>query len=303
MSGAPVHAFTEQPIRHKLHVNGLDLVVYEWPGAGDPILLIHATGFHARCWQAVVESLPGRHVFALDMPSHGASARKPPPYEWTHFGADVLGVVAALRLERLLGVGHSMGGHALVLAAAAQPALFRGLILVDPVIVDPDFARGMRRVSAAEHPISRRRNRWESPEQMFESFRRKEPYARWDARVLMDYCRYGLVPAADGEGFELACPPDLEAEVYATMKMDDVLPALARVTMPVEVIRARSRRPDESPFDFSPSPTWERLASLLPDAVDEQLPDCSHFIPMERPRWMAERIARADARLGGATTG
>jgi pimeloyl-ACP methyl ester carboxylesterase len=297
------HAFTEQPIRHKLHVDGLDLVVYEWPGAGDPILLIHATGFHARCWQAVVEALPERHVFALDMPSHGESARKPPPYEWTHFGADVLGVVESLGLERVLGVGHSMGGHALVLAAAARPALFRGLILVDPVIVEPEYASNMRRLRAAEHPVSRRRNRWESPEQMFEVFSRKEPYARWERRVLMDYCRYGLLPAAGGEGFELACPPDLEAEVYASMKMDDVVSALPRVQMPVEIIRARSRRPDESLSDFSSSPTWAGLAAALPDAVDEQLPDCSHFIPMERPRWMAERIARAWARLGGARAG
>jgi len=294
------HAFTDEPIRHKLHVHGLELVAYEWPGAGDPILLIHATGFHARCWRAVVEALPGLHVFALDMPSHGASARRAPPYDWTHFGADVLGAVEALGLARVLGVGHSMGGHALVLAAAARPDRFRGLVLVDPVIVDPEVLRTMRRVRAAEHPISRRRNRWESPQQMFAAFSRKEPYARWDPGVLMDYCRFGLVPLPDGDGFELACPPDLEAEVYASMRMDDILPLLPRVQLPVEVIRARARRADESPFDFSPSPTWERLAAILPDATDEQLADCSHFIPMERPQWMAGRIARFRERPGGA---
>ena len=67
--------------------------------------------------------------------------------------------------------------------------------------------------------------------------------------------------------------------------------------MPVEIIRARARRPEESLFDFSASPTWDRLVEQFPDATDEQLTDCSHFIPMERPRWTAERIARADARM------
>ena len=298
-AAATGHAFTEQPIRHKLAVNGLALAVYEWPGEGDPILLVHATGFHARCWQAVVEALPGKHVFAIDMPSHGGSGRKPPPYNWMHFGDDVRGVVEALGLERLLGVGHSMGGHAVVVAAAARPERFRGLLLVDPVIVAPEIgALVAGGVSAESHPIRKRRNRWDSAQEMFDAFKAKEPYSRWDPRVLMDYCRYGLVPARGG-GYVLACPPDLEAEVYAGAGSSDILPLLPCVRMPVEIIRARARRPDESLFDFSASPTWDRLVEQFPDAIDEQLADCSHFIPMERPRWMAGRIARADARMRG----
>ena len=95
----------------------------------------------------------------------------------------------------------------------------------------------------------------------------------------------------------LACPPDLEAEVYAGAGTSDIYALLPQVRVPVEIIRARARRPGDSLFDFSSSPTWERLAEQFPDATDEQLADCSHFIPMERPRWMAERIARADARM------
>src|SRR3546814_6883623 len=45
-------------------------------------------------------------------------------------------------------------------------------------------------------------------------FADRPPYANWDPRVLADYCTYGLLPAAEGEGFELACPPALEASVY-----------------------------------------------------------------------------------------
>jgi len=44
---------------------------------------------------------------------------------------------------------------------------------------------------------------------------------------------------------------------------------------------------------------FELFVSL--NATDEQLADCSHFIPMERPRWIAERIARADARMVAGT--
>jgi pimeloyl-ACP methyl ester carboxylesterase len=286
-----------EPRRHTLAVNGLELAAWEWAGQGAPILLVHATGFHARCWSAVVRRLPGRHVFALDMPSHGASARKPPPYDWTHFGDDLAGAIEALDLGHLTGVGHSMGGHAMVLAAARLPARFRGLMLIDPVIVEPAFAaRVSGRMRAAEHPIARRRNLWESPAQMEATFAGKEPYSRWDPEVLHDYCRYGLRAAADGQGFELACPPELEAEVYVGMHMRDIFKAIPQVTVPVEIIRARARRPDEQPFDFSPSPTWEKLAGCFANARDEQLAERSHFIPMEIPEWTAARIAAfADA--------
>ena len=296
-AAAARHAFTEQPLRHEIAVNGLGLVAWEWPGEGDPILLVHATGFHARCWRAVVEALPGRRIVAPDMPSHGESGRKTPPYDWIHFGEDLLGVVEALGLRRVLGVGHSMGGHAVVVAAAKAPERFRGLMLLDPVIVAPEVgALVAGGVTAEAHPIRKRRNRWESPQEMFDAFQGRQPYAAWDPRVLMDYCRYGL-EAAEGGGYVLACPPDLEAEVYAGAGTGDIYALLARVRMPVEIIRARARRPGDSLFDFSCSPTWDGLAAQFPDASDEQLADCSHFIPMERPGWLAARIARSDARL------
>lgn len=280
------------PVRHRLLVDGLELVAWEWPGSGDPILLVHATSFHGRCWDAIVEALPDRRVFALDMPSHGASARRAPPYDWRRFGMDVREAVDALGLQRVLGVGHSMGGHAMLLAAATLPQRFRGLLLVDPVIMDPAQLPPPPVKTAAEHPISRRRDHWESPEAMFTAFCQRKPYASWEPRVLRDYCEHGLVADAQG-GFRLACPPVLEAEVYCSLTMDHIMDAIRTVRIPVDVIRARSRRPDEGQFDFGPSPTWDRLAELLADGHDEQLADCSHFIPMERPRWLARRIAQA----------
>ncbi len=61
-------------------VNGLRLHTAFWPGEGDPVLLLHATGFHARCWDEIVRRLPGRPVYAVDLPCHGLSdAVRPPP--------------------------------------------------------------------------------------------------------------------------------------------------------------------------------------------------------------------------------
>ena len=51
-------AAVRAPIEASVTVNGVSLTYFEWGrgSAGDPILLAHATGFHARCWDQVVTS-------------------------------------------------------------------------------------------------------------------------------------------------------------------------------------------------------------------------------------------------------
>ena len=42
---------------------------------------------------------------------------------------------------------------------------------------------------------------------MRDAFATRSPYSLWRPEVLDDYCRHGLLPADDGDGFVLACPP------------------------------------------------------------------------------------------------
>jgi pimeloyl-ACP methyl ester carboxylesterase len=276
------------PTESRVTVNGTELALFEWPGEGTPILLIHATGFHARCWDQVVANLPGRHVYALDMRGHGRSQKLPPPYPWSRFAEDVVAVAKLLVLENIIGVGHSMGGHSVALAAGNAPGLFGSLLLVDPVIqdheryIDPPPATG-------EHYAARRRNTWASPQEMFESFAKRPPFSGWNPDVLRDYCEHGLLPNPDGEGFVLACPPSVEGATYQGSLDIDPYPVIARINVPVRILRARPRDPG-APMDMSRSPTPVDLATHIPGAVDIPLPQYSHFIPMEDPALIARYI-------------
>ena len=87
-------------------VNGLRLHTAFWPGEGDPILLLHATGFHARCWDAVVRRLPGRPVFAVDLPCHGGSDAVRPPPGWDATSDLVTELERQLDLRRVTGAGQ-----------------------------------------------------------------------------------------------------------------------------------------------------------------------------------------------------
>ncbi len=276
-----------EPIEHRARVNGVDLCYFEWTGAGPTIFLAHATGFHARCWDQVVARLPGRRVIAVDMRGHGRSENVAPPYNWMFFAEDVAALARHLNLHDAVAVGHSKGGHAITVAAAREPGIFAKLLLVDPVIM-PRAAYGIQR-DGGPHFAAKRRNQWASIEEMVQRFQGRSPYDLWDAAVLVDYCRYGLLPNPDGEGFVLACPPEVEAATYAGSSGADPYDDIARLTIPVRILRARERTED-SPMDMTSSPTTADLATYFANAEDVPLPQFTHFIPMEAPGLVAEHI-------------
>jgi pimeloyl-ACP methyl ester carboxylesterase len=292
------------PTQHEFQGPKARLTYFEWGTAtasAPTVLLVHATGFHARCWDQVVAALPaGTHVIAPDMRGHGRS-EKVEPYEWDSFGDDLKELVAYLGLEGAVGVGHSMGGHCVTQVAAAQPGVLARLLLLDPVILPPEAYEHERYPglsSPADHPVAKRKGRWRDWQEMFARFEHREPFSRWRREVLEDYCRYGVLPAADGDGFELACPGIVEASVYFNNTQTNVHDLLGRVDVPVLVLRARQRDPEQRDvMDFSVSPTWPELAAHLPDARDVYLPELTHFIPMQAPELVAGLIVDPNAEI------
>jgi len=284
------------PVEHRVRANGIEIAWFEWGrGARGPtFLLAHATGFHARCWDPVIRRLGDRHVIAVDLRGHGRS-EKTEITHWKAFGEDLAAFVRALDLRNLVGVGHSMGGHALTEAAAANPDRFRCLVLIDPVIASPDAYGGggwmITSLGGEPHPTAKRKRHFDSPEAMIERFRDRPPYAGFDPEALRAYCTYGLLPGADGEGFELACPPELEASIYLTSHTNPgVHRSVRALEIPVLVVRAKEPPPDRSVMDFSSSPTWPGLVHEFRKGREVHLADKSHFLPMEIPQLVADLI-------------
>lgn len=271
-----------------LRVNDLDLALWEWPGDGPPLFFVHATGFHGRCWDEVIRRLPGRRAIAVDLRGHGRSDKPDLPYHWRDFGADVAEIVRLLGLGSAVGVGHSMGGHSLVVATGLRPESFASLLLIDPVIFPPSSYGGT--VQADSSYVARRRNHWTSPEEMFERFRGRTPFSQWHPAVLHDYCEYGLL--RDGEKYVLACPPAIEASIYAACNEASANPyeLIPRIAQPVTVMRGGIPWNLEK-FDLAASPTAPDLASRFARGRDLPLAGRSHYIPMEAPELVAAELA------------
>ena len=260
--------------------------------SGQPIFLLHATGFHARCWDRVVAHLPPDHcIIAVDHLGHGRSGADSLA-DWAKTAEPLAALVEELGLSNIIGVGHSMGGHCLVQLAAAMGERFERLVLIDPVIMEPEHykdAPDPASIDPSGHPIARRRSRWDSPQAMFERLKDHPSYGLWKPEILMDYCEHGLLPT-EGGGYDLACPGHLEASVYMGSMCTDPYPFIERVRNPVTILRAPRAEKGEG-LDFTKSPTWPELAGRFADARDVFLPELTHFMPMQEPELIAEYIS------------
>lgn len=280
----------------RVQANGLTFAVTDWPGAEPAVFLAHATSFHARCWDQVVERLPGIHCIAIDMRGHGRSDRPPPPYPWLAFGEDVAAVAEALGLRGTLGVGHSKGGHAVINGAFLNPSAFAALLLIDPVVAPR--ARYSLPAPLTQHPSAKRRNHWASPGEFFERLAGREPFSLWDPLVLRDYCDFGLLPRPDGDGYELACRPEIESLLYSGGAGEaDPYPAIESLELPVRIVRARVRADGEDAAPMSTSTCEPGLATHFKHAEDVYLPEYGHFIPMQSPETVATHIRELWRRL------
>ena len=297
MSDQEAQAATREPTDRHLSVNGENVAYWEWaaePGnAGAPLFFAHATGFHARVFDAVIERLPHRRIISVDLHGHGRSDGGPIT-RWLDVTDKIAALINELHIENAVGIGHSMGGHTLAQCAGDNPAAFARLILFDPVIMDPKFYSDASGIFTGDtpHPAARRKRDFESVEAMIERFRDRDPYELFEARVFEDYCRFGLTERRDGSGFELSCLPEVEASFYGASRTNPgIHEAVKRITAPTTVVRAKQLQA----MDFKGSPTWPELAGQMPNGIDMHRPDRTHFHPFEDPVDAARIIAEAMA--------
>ena len=120
--------------RRSFTVHGMTLRALEWGQPGRPALcFLHGGSAHSHWFDAVVPSFVDRfHIISLDQRGHGQSDWAPDArYGTEQFASDLVGVMDQLAWERMVVVGHSMGGHNSIGFSAWHPDRVRGLCVVD----------------------------------------------------------------------------------------------------------------------------------------------------------------------------
>jgi pimeloyl-ACP methyl ester carboxylesterase len=177
-----------------------------------------------------------------------------------------------------IGVGHSMGGAALVMAEVTRPGTFSALVLAEPILLAPPVRRGSYPLAEV---VRKRRRVFGSRAAARENFVSKLPFSRWGSAALDGYVAGGLVDAANG--VVLGCDPDFEADVYDRSTGHGVLELVSRVSAPVVVLVGE----DSDTYDVE----WAGvIASAFPQGRLEVVRAGTHFIPMEQPEVVAAAV-------------
>lgn len=239
------------------------------------VFFAHATSFCGAVWQPVVDRLPGVECVTWDFAGHGSGPGLELPVHWSRFGRQVLEETE----PGGIGVGHSMGAAAMTMAQLADPKRFRFLVLIEPIVFPGPHTRSDHILSDV---ASRRRSMFESRAEARQNWASKAAFADWDAAALDAYVRCGL--RGDGP-VHLACDPEHEADIYRASNDHDTFERLAEIEVPVLILAGEVS-------DTIPAELARFQADQFQSAGLEIVSGAGHFLPMEKPGLVAERIGR-----------
>lgn len=268
--------------------DGVRIAVHDLGGPTDaraPILLFsHATGFHGRVWAPMASHLCHRYrCLAIDHRGHGLS-RLPrgANLAWSSMGNDTMAVLVSDLIgphRTVYGVGHSMGGAALALAAGQRATRLGSLWLYEPVIAPP----GTLIPAGSSNPMAdgaeRRRAGFPSFRDAESNYSSKPPLNQLHPEALHAYVVGGFAPQPDGS-VRLRCEPTTEAEVFRGAGTSDVWNTFSDLELPIGIVAGRSE-------SFGPSAFVPEMVRSQPGAVLIERPELGHFGPLEDPASMA----------------
>jgi pimeloyl-ACP methyl ester carboxylesterase len=236
----------------------------------------HATSFCGGVWRPVRDRLGEVETVAWDHPGHGSGPVIDLPIDWRQFGEAVLEVTE----PGGIGVGHSMGAAALTMAQLTDPGRFQALVLIEPIIFPGPHRRdeenGMSLVAV------KRKRIFESRKAAMANFEGRPLFSGWDPGALQGYMDCGFIGCGE---VSLACAPEVEAEIYRGSNAHDTFERLGEIDVPVLLMIGK--RSDTISGDMA-----RRQAGQFPRAGLEIVPGAGHFLPMERPQLVSDRVRR-----------
>jgi pimeloyl-ACP methyl ester carboxylesterase len=269
-------------------LDGIIIAMHDFGGQGSPVLLSHATGFHAHCWEPMARILSAsHHVMGFDHRGYGdAETVDPATIEWQQYGNDALAAARHLSAQHdgqpIVGIGHSMGGASLLMAALQEPSLFSALFVFEPIVFPPAPENEDRPSSPLAGGARKRRSTFPTFEAALENFTAKPPMASFHPVAREAYVRHGFKPNANGE-VELKCLPEHEARTYETGGTHSTWGDLANISTRVWVLSG-------APAPFQPSSFASKVAENIPGSTYVQFDEMGHFGPLEHPAHIATLV-------------
>jgi pimeloyl-ACP methyl ester carboxylesterase len=259
-------------------VTGADGVHIEYRvyGTGEPaVVLVHGWSADSSYWRAQLPVLKARYtVVTLDLAGHGASGRNRSDWSMADFGADVAAVVGEIPAQRVVLVGHAMGGPVVLEAASRLGERVAGIIGVEAFrsIGQPPLPR-----ATIDRQVEELRKDFigNTRKLVRESFFTKDADPLFVRRVADD--------------MSLA-PPEVAIGSIIGLNAMDFATLLPKIAVPVVAINS----------DMPPATDETRIRRMLPTFRAVVVPDSGYFLMMEHPQRFNPVLLREIETLAGA---
>lgn len=270
--------------------------IYDFGGEGQLLHFAVANGFPPETYIPLLRPFTARyHVFSL--PPRALWPGEAPPQhkaQWNDtLAVDLLNGLREHGFREVIGMGHSFGAVATLLAAIAEPERFKAIILLDPTILPPDamekLAEGDPRNDDIGHLMAERAEKrqahFPSVDEAYAYFKGKRLFADWPDETLRLYAE-SLRPSENDDGYTLAWPREWEAYYFRAFYTGtwQHIPALAQINRPILVLRGGSSD------TFQPAAA-AHMQSILPQAGYQEISGHGHLFPHSAPEATAAVIA------------
>lgn len=266
--------------------DGVRVALHDLGGDGPPLLMLHATGFHGRCYRAVAEHLRDHfRIWAPDLRGHGDSITPADTcLGWASMADDVVAISEHLGVDSWAVAGHSMGGAVAAKTAYLHPALISAVWAFEPVIFPVTAVASAARGNRLAETARLRRHHFDSFDEAIERYAAAAPFAQVSRNVISDYVRDGFVET--DTGVTLKTSGETEARLFEGVDLE-LFEQLQSVSARFTVASSSDGGP--------PSRVAEEITDQLPDSRLAIWPGNTHFGPFEDPRRAAGEILAAVA--------
>lgn len=259
-------------------------------GEGPLLHFAHANGYPPACYRRLIAPLTDHYqVLAVHHRPLWPGTVPEEVDSWHQIGQDMIRFFEENGLSNIVGIGHSLGAVATMVAAIQRPDMFQSVVLIEPVILMPAilqiFTAQSKETLEENFPVihiaKSRKNSWDSREEVFRHFRPKRVFAKWSDDALWDYIWHGFRKNAAGK-IELIYNPEWEARIY-TLPPTDIWDMIPKLNQPTLAIRGGET-------DTLVPAAWQLWQMAQPKGKFLNFEGSTHLVPMEKPLEIAEAI-------------
>jgi pimeloyl-ACP methyl ester carboxylesterase len=204
--------------------------------------------------------------------------------KWETYADDLIEFIEKYYKKPIVGLGHSQGGNATIVAAHKRPDLFKELIIIDPVSVTKSQEIRIKLIPyfIKKHlePFKstlKKQTIWETETELFNFLRKLPAYKRIKDENLIIFSK-NCLENKNGK-LQLIFPVDWEAANFALpINLDNII---ANLKMPIKIIAGKP----SVFFNQKIRNSWGKILKEEQFVINQNF---GHLIPLEAPEFCSE---------------